>query len=121
MTTTLADRLLDADGALHAVLLNAIADAIAIMSDPKRQADMRATRSLAEGIAGDLRLAALTYAAAWHEVNGATPRAAAVGALTRARADLAAMTKERDEAKSYGRAVCAVRDDERKAWQDATG
>ena len=36
MTTTLADRLLAADGALHAVLVNAIADVIDVMLEAHR-------------------------------------------------------------------------------------
>ena len=99
MTTTLADRLLAAD------------DEFTLRCNASTVADLNAAR-----------LAALAYAAAWHEVNGAGLRADEADALVRARADLAAMTTERDEAVAHGRAVYDLaRSDERKAWQDATG
>lgn len=111
MTTTLADRLLAAD------------DEFTLRCNASTVADLNAAR-----------LAALAYAAAWHEVNGAGLRADEADALVRARADLAAMTQERDE--SVDRAnqerdghaltldLLSKANDrlaaERKAWQEAS-
>ena len=89
MITTLADKLLAADDD-YATLIDTIIDT-AIAAKDRAALNMSNVRALA-------RTKALTLAAAWHEVNGATLRADE-DALTRARADLAA---------------------ERKAWQEAT-
>ena len=87
MTTTLADKLL----AAHGDMLTFIAQTVSAFNAAKPGPVAIEPAAILARV--------LPLAAAWHEVNGATLRAAAVGALTRARADLAA---------------------ERKAWQEAT-